>query len=271
MRKIIGMVLAVGLLAWLGVKFIASSPPLQVTSMASSEGTPSAQRRDVATETDPPPSEAPRAKKTAVGSVTSSDSSTETNESAALARLQSESARTWTLRRDGLSGRARTLAQGAWSGHSAASARDSADAFVKNYVQDIFGVAPDRLRFDAESITDRTRIVYTQIVDGVEVYGGTLSLFFEDGVLTRVQSDLVALDAHAPPTGSSFQDAFARYRSSTADNTILKSQPRTVLFPADHALVYAYDFYVSEAKTTYRVLYDIEARRVIKKWTTHIE
>ena len=171
------------------------------------------------------------------------------SEAAALAELQLNSRHHWDLRRDNFSGRIRTLFSGQLELKRAA-VREAGDDFVKTYSQDLFGVDPSRVMFSREEVTDRTRLIYDQIIDGVPVYGATLSLFFENGSLTRIQNDLAPFGVEANSKPSLLSDAFASYRETQSGLYDVKLQDsssnRVVLYPNGRTLVYVSEFVTNE-------------------------
>ena len=195
---------------------------------------------------------------------------------AALRALQAESVRPWTARRSGFGNGIKTLVRGLWTTGNGSDIQGSATAFVHDYSESLFGVPAEQVRYAKSETTDRTKVVYDQFVNDMRVYGSTLTLFFEDGGLSRVQNDLVAKTPtrNEPPTGFTAADAFAQFnaRESSA-YTLMSRAPDTVLFPGPTSLVYAYDFSVRENQTgkTYRVLYDAEAQALIKKLPTQVQ
>jgi hypothetical protein len=161
------------------------------------------------------------------------------SETAALGELQSNSKRAWNLKRDDFSNRIRTLSGGELESKTLV-ARQAGDDFVRAYSQGLFGVDPARVRFNREEVTDRTRLVYDQVVDGIAVYGASLTLFIENGSLTRVQNDLAPLEVDSTSNRSRVEDAFSTYRSvqSAAYDVRLQdhSANRVVLYTNRHAL-----------------------------------
>lgn len=199
------------------------------------------------------------------------------NDSQALRAFQEESTRPWTVRRAGTNETIKTLARGSWTSGNGSDPRGSANAFVHDYSESLLGVPADQVRFSKEEITDRTKIVYEQFVDDTRVYGSTLTLFFEEGGMTRVQNDLIPKSPvlAIPPTDFTPAQAFAQFNASEGSGfeNLSVDSTKTVLFPGPTSLVYSYDFNVREIASgkTYRVLYDAEARALIKKLPTQIQ
>lgn len=200
---------------------------------------------------------------------------TSDREAATLLQFENESRAPWIARREGLANRLRTLARGAWDA--------SAESFVQRFAKDLFGVLPTNLNRLEDSVTDRTRITYQQVIYGTPVYGGTLSLFYEGQSLTRVQNDLVSMEPRfsAAPGNFSATDAFDRYKVAQTDVDVTfktSAGHQTVLYPGPSHLVYAYQFSVIEtqrgdpsAAKSFWVLYDAEDQRLIKKTPTEIQ
>jgi hypothetical protein len=227
-----------------------------------------------------------------VASVRNLDSSpAPTTEAGALALLQSQSESAWDLRRGDFTDQIRTLIHGQLKTGEGASPRSAADAFVKTYSQALFGVDPNHVQFDREEVTDRTRVTYQEVVNGVPVYGATLNLFFENGALSRVQNDMAVGEpaSSSAPTNFTIKQAFEQYkaaRENEADVTFAKEgQARTLLYPAGHSLVYAYEFSTNEVSKpgsaagssgdlksdSFRVIYDAENPHIIKRASTRIQ
>lgn len=203
-----------------------------------------------------------------------------TTEAAALGYLQSTSKRSWDLKRDDFSNQIRTLSGGELESKSIVP-REAADQFVKFYSRGLFGVDPAQVTFNREEVTDRTRLIYDQIVDGTPVYGGTLTLFFENGSLTRVQNDLAPYDVDSGSAPSPLSQAFSSYKavqSSMYDVTLQDhASNRVVLYPNGRSLVYAYEFVTREADKgssaaakSYHVLYDAADSFVIQRRSSAI-
>lgn len=199
------------------------------------------------------------------------------NDSQALRAFQEESTRPWTVRRAGTNEAIKTLVRGSWSSGNGSDPRGSATAFVHDYSESLLGVPAEQVRFSKEETTDRTKIVYEQVVDDTRVYGSTLTLFFEDGGMTRVQNDLIPKSPvlATAPTDFTPAQAFADFNASEGSGfeNLSADSTKTVLFPGPTSLVYSYDFNVRETATgkTYRVLYDAEARALIKKLPTQLQ
>jgi hypothetical protein len=202
-----------------------------------------------------------------------------TTEAGALALLQSSSREAWDLRRDDFSKTIRTLVHGELAADG--TPRLSADDFVKTYSQALFGVDPGRLQFQTEEVTDRTRLIYQEMIDGIPVYGGTLTLFYENGALTRVQNDLQPGEIEDGSTDFTVAQAFDRYKSFHSDRFDIELKPntamRTILYPNGKTFVYAYEFVTNEAAKgaanarSYRVIYDADNRFVIDRRPTAIQ
>jgi hypothetical protein len=194
----------------------------------------------------------------------------------ALRAFQAESTRAWTVRRSGIKNAIKTLARGLWTSGNSGDYRTLAQTFVHDYSDALLGIPSDEVSFVREEVTDRTKIVYEQNVNGTPVYGGSLVLFFENGGLTRVQNDLFAkeVSASAAPTGFGYEQALERMNSGDGARYSLLSgfQPRTVLYPGPTSLVYAYEFSVRDSadQKSYRILYDAEAQTLIKKTPTQV-
>lgn len=210
-------------------------------------------------------------------SATSSGSGGSAPGDAALRAFQAESVRPWTVRRTGSANGIKTLVRGLWTSGNASDSMASAEAFVHDYSESLLGVPADEVKFLRQEETDRTKIVYEQNVNGVPVYGGTLVLFFENGGMSRVQSDLFAKSptlSRAPADFDSNQ-AFAKFNSEEGSTYVNLSneKARTILYPGPTALVYAYEISVRDTTTrkTYRVLYNAEDRALIKKFPSQIQ
>ncbi len=206
-----------------------------------------------------------------------------TTEAGALALLQSQSSTAWDVRRADFSEQIRTLVHGQWKTKDELTTRTSADEFVKTYSQALFGVDSDRVQFDREEVTDRTRVTYQEVVNGIPVYGSTLNLFFENGALTRLQNDMAA----GEPTSSSalinltLAQAFENYKTARGGGVEIsfakdiKSRP--IFYPSGHSLVYAYEFSTNEVSKassnseSFRVIYDAEVPHIIKRISSHIQ
>ena len=196
-----------------------------------------------------------------------------TTEDGALGYLQSSSSQAWTVKRDYFSPTIRTLSEGSLANSANATPREAADAFVKFYAKGLFGVEAERVKFNREEITDRTRLIYDQVVDGVPVYGGSLSLFFENGALTRVQNDLAVGEIEESSKSIPVETAFEAYKSQTQrDSTLLSNQAnRTVLYPTGHSLIYISEFLTMEESKSFHVLYDPYSQFVIQRRPSAIQ
>jgi hypothetical protein len=203
-----------------------------------------------------------------------------TTEAAALGYLQSASKRSWDLKRADFSNQIRTLSGGELESESIVP-REAGDRFVRFYSRGLFGVDPERMIFNREEVTDRTRLIYDQVVDGIPVYGGTLTLFFENGALTRVQNDLASYDIDSSSRPSPLSQAFSSYKSVQSSRYDVSLQDhasnRVVLYPNGHSLVYAYEFVTKEADKgssepakSYHVLYDAADSFVIQRRSSAI-
>ncbi len=240
-----------------------SSPAkMKIDSQVEAKSTPIAQQRKSASaQVQPPLTGAPKA-------------SAPSTEAAALGYLQSASIRSWDLKRGDFSNAIRTLSGGALES-KAIVPREAADQFVKFYARGLFGVEPERIQFNREEDTDRTRIIYDQVVDGTPVYGGSLTLFFEGGALTRVQNDLAPYEIDESSRPSPVAQAFTKYRdvqSSMFDVALQEpASNRMVLFPNGRSLVYAYEFVTSESDKgdsgakSYRVVFDANDSFIIQR------
>lgn len=198
----------------------------------------------------------------------------------ALQHLQAQSKAPWNVRLSGPNDKIKTLSAGTYSGEKPEGFEGSTDAglaqaFVNEYSESLFGVEPADLQKTKEEVTDRTKIVYTQVVDGTPVFGGTLTTFIENGELNRVQNDLSALSPSLPSAPSfSVNQAIADLNAKGILSLKLvgTSPVKTVLYPSATALVYALDFIAtnSSKNETLRVIYDIENRALIKTSPAHL-
>lgn len=186
--------------------------------------------------------------------------------------FQKQSRKTWDVRRAGARGTIKTLANGLWS-YGQGDYELMAKVFVRDFVEGIFGVSPDSLVLNKLEKTDRTKAVYNQVENGVPVYGATLTLFFENGVMTRVQNDLVA---KSPTLNSAIAGTavFAAFQATeSARYTQVANVPmQKVFYPGPTSLVRAYVFSARETATgkTYRIIFDAENRHVIKKMPSQL-
>lgn len=201
---------------------------------------------------------------------------------AALAQLQNSSSRQWDVRRDHFSEQVRTLSEGVLG-------QVSAKDFVSQYSKSLFGVPSSHLFETRNETTDRTKIVYSQQVNGLPVYGSTLTLFYEGTALVRVQNDL-SMNESVLGSGrlASVSDAFnflqssARLSASARGEAapVLRSPalssgaaaPVTslVLYPSSSGLVHAYQFAVQEIRPgqtpdSYLAIVDAQNLRLIAK------
>ncbi len=275
MKKFDYLVTAVIVLAVYG---LYSPRKSSSTSSSVSSGDSPSDARPTANEENLPT--APR--EVAADSARTETPSTSTRERLAADRLQAASSQPWEIRRDEMTDKIRTIARGQLSFEKSVSARAAADQFILKYGVDLFGVPAKDLLFVSESVTDRTRVTYKQIVAGTEIYGGSLNLFFEEGSLNRIQSDLSPLEPSlgTSPTDFTLAQAFERYKDLQAGQTETtlsrQATTRTVLFPASSRLVYAYEFSVHERSIatgevgSYRILFNAEDRILIKKTGTEI-
>lgn len=200
----------------------------------------------------------------------------------ALVQLQNSSSEQWDVRRDNFSDQIRTLSDGVLG-------QVSAKDFVSQYSKSLFGVPSSHLFETRNETTDRTKIVYSQQVNGLPVYGGTLTLFYEGTALVRVQNDL-SLNESVLGSGrlATVSDAFnflqssARLSASARGEAapVLRSPalssgaaaPVTslVLYPSSSGLVHAYQFAVQEIRPgqkpeSYLAIIDAQNLRLIAK------
>ncbi len=195
-------------------------------------------------------------------------------EAAALGYLQSRSKKAWDFKRDDFKQTIRTLKNGQLATDSL-QPRDAGDAFVKFYAKGLFGVDPARVKFDREEVTDRTRLIYNEVVDGTPVYGASLSLFFENGQLTRVQNDLAQGELDPSSKSVPVQQAFDSYETLRGGGDIaLQSNAanRTVLYANGRTLIYAYELVTKEeGGKGFHVLYDQSNQFVIQRRPSAIQ
>lgn len=214
--------------------------------------------------------------------------STSADQDAALATLESLSAKPWTVRRDLSENRIRTLARGETALHEGETPSQAADSFVAHFAKALFGVDPENLFMTKTETTDRTRIVYQENFEGVPVYGATLTLFYENGALSRVQSDLASSEAPSPNTPRLSQaEAFSAYQRARGDSSIVLKSGKPILFAqaspmsasgssSDQTFAYAYQFVTLEnadggRQATYTVLFDAETPHVIKRTSSEVQ
>lgn len=204
---------------------------------------------------------------------------------AALARLQQISNKPWDIRRDSFSDSVRTLE----SGHLP---RTTPEQFISEFSQSLFGVPSEHLIESKREVTERTKVVYEQKINGLKVYGGTLTLFFEGDALTRVQNDLASNEKlNAPPRTMSaseivrFLDNSARQASQARGEKILptvtsyKSAPaeaEMMLYPGSNSLVHVYKIAVQESRKGQRpkafyAIVNAEDLRIIAKKPFHMQ
>lgn len=106
-----------------------------------------------------------------------------------LSALQSHSQKRWNIETDVFSGKVRTLTGGMLK--NSGPPNEKRPEFIQQYSQSIFGVNPDKLVHKKSVLADRQVMVYQQTEFDIPIYGATLTLFYDDGNLVRVQSNLI--------------------------------------------------------------------------------
>lgn len=203
----------------------------------------------------------------------------------ALARLQQISNRPWDIRRDSFTDAVRTLESGQLP-------RTTPEQFISEFSQSLFGVPSDHLIESKREVTERTKVVYEQKINGLTVYGGTLTLFFEGDALTRVQNDLASNEKlNAPPRtmspgeivrfldNSARQAAQARGESTLPNVSSYKSAPaqaEMMLYPGSNSLVHVYKIAIQESRKGQRpkafyAIVNAEDLRIIAKKPFHLQ
>lgn len=203
----------------------------------------------------------------------------------ALARLQQISNKPWDIRRDTFTDSVRTLE----SGHLP---RTTPEQFIAEYSQSLFGVPSEHLIESKREVTERTKVVYEQKINGLKVYGGTLTLFFEGDALTRVQNDLASNEKlNAPPRTMSateivrFLDSSARQAAQARGEKTIPSvstyksapaQAEMMLYPGSNSLVHVYKIAIQENRKGQRpkafyAIVNAEDLRLIAKKPFHMQ
>lgn len=184
------LVLAVGAFYFLWQRKASDQPFSQPTAQAKKEKPPAAAARG--------PSSLPPAAGVPV-----------TEAHAVLANLQRESTEQWQIERSNDFGAPRTIVSGAWTVNGN-DAKEMAAEFVNKFSQGLFSVAPHQLELHREVVTDRTKIIYLEVIDGRKVFGASLGLIFDNGKLVRIQNDLTPANLPRVETKVTFAQAKAQ-------------------------------------------------------------
>lgn len=116
--------------------------------------------------------------------------------SQALNRLEKASQKSWTPVFDPATQRLKTLKDGVLD-LEPITPQDKSKEFIRQYSSELFGVDPKNLSYERSVKTDRVKVIYQQVIDGIRVFSGTLALVYDDNNLMRVQNDLSALPVEA--------------------------------------------------------------------------
>ncbi len=178
-----------------------------------------------------------------------------------LAKFQSVSVEIWQINRDLEQKLVRTLSGGKWRPLRSHPA-DAAQEFLDQYGEKFFGVSSDNLHLAQVVHEDRDKVIFKERINGYPVYGADIVMFFQDGLLTRVQNNLLAV------TGSEI----LRLKINDQVSAQIAADPshgELVLVPASqNVLRLAYQYYVTvkEPEThSYEILMDTERASVISK------
>jgi hypothetical protein len=168
-------------------------------------------------------------------------------------QFEKDSIQGWSFSRDPFTNRVMTINGGkiALVGQSEI---DQSQEFIQKYGVEIFGLSARDLKNQQVQKTDRVKVVYQQYYGDVRIVGATLGLIYENGALTRIQSDLVPIDnikAEKPMVSkadaSSWinqhgMDKFAKQSISAL--TVSSAEP--VLVPTTDRLVPAFEMIVEQ-------------------------